>query len=650
MQTVLTIGTEPSDIDHWLATLSQKPRGLEVAPIRQLLESLPAEDLEFSLQLAAIVADLKMDQSSVLAALAYRSVRTRRWQLQDMAAVIGEEGQKLVTSVLAMATTSLLEISNSNLQDKEQESQVENVKRMLVSLIDDPRVAVLKLAERLVALRRSKHQEAQRRERIALEAMHIFAPLAGRLGIAQVKWELEDLAFRFTQESTYMQVARQLASKRRDRERWAGELEDKVRALLRSAGIEGHVAGRAKHIFSIWRKMQVKGVDFAEVYDAMAVRVVVERLSDCYAALGVLHTTWPHIPSEFDDYIANPKENGYRSIHTAVTLDDGKILEIQIRTSEMHEEAELGVCAHWDYKGDEAPSAAYVKKMEWLRQVMEWHEELGGTERLSTLLVHRVSDNRIYVSTPKGHVLDLPRGATLLDFAYRVHTDVGHGCRGGLVNGRAASLDYKLKNSETVEVITEPDGEPRREWLERELRFVYTDRARAKLTGYFRACEAAVQRETGRRLIEADVAFLGLKIPDGLSQRWQCSNLDELYERVGAGELSGFDVVAGIIEQSESQLQQHLPGLRQAPDAGTRIPVCISIEGENRDGLLRDITEIVTSQKLTLTETTGRVSPHTDHAIIRIETRLSDWIDGLRLASHLRLLPGVSTVTSKRIG
>ncbi|MEM9624462.1 MAG: HD domain-containing protein, partial [Pseudomonadota bacterium] len=475
------------DVDAWIAHVCQQNEHLDAAALRVTCEWLIDTNSHFlgmSLELAGALVDLQMDQESVQAALIYRLVRSNQYDEREFAAVVGAQASKIAHSVAAMAGTSLLEMSNSALLEKERQDQVENVRSMLAALIDDVRVAVVKLAERVLALRRAKNYQPERRHRIALEAQNIFAPLAGRLGIWQLKWELEDLSLRYTNEQAYQTIARQLKSKRGDREMQVEHMVDQVRGLLRGHGIDAEVFGRAKHIFSIWRKMQAKGVPLEQVYDVRAVRVVVGTLAECYAALGVIHNTWQHIPAEFDDYVATPKENGYRSIHTAVVASDERTLEIQIRTQEMHHDAELGVCAHWSYKGAGQSAPDFDAKMDWLRQVMEWHEELAGTERLSTLLRHRVSQQRIYVSTPKGHVLDMPVGSTVLDFAYRVHTDVGHACQSARINGNLAPLHQVLASGQQVEVLASGLRAPNRDWLENEFGYVITDRAKAKLTSY----------------------------------------------------------------------------------------------------------------------------------------------------------------------
>ena len=645
------------DIAAWRQqVLAEHPR-LDSDLVHAATALVGEKDALGSLELAGLIAELNLDVVSVCAGMLYRELRTGRVSSSQVSQALGPEVEALISSVNALASASLLEMSNSRLQDRQQESQVENIKRMLVGMVDDPRVAVVKLAERVIALRRAKGFSETHRQRVASEAKSIFAPLAARLGIGQLKWELEDLAFRYTDEEVYMKIARSLSGKRAERENQVRAIEDRVRAVLRGQGIDAEVVGRAKHIFSIWRKMQAKSVSFDQVYDVRAIRIIVPRLADCYAALGMIHNTWPYIPAEFDDYVANPKENGYQSIHTAVTMEDGHTLEIQIRTEEMHDEAELGVCAHWSYKGEEEDLPQYAEKMDWLRQVMEWHDELGGSENLSTLLAHRASDDRIYVSTPKGHVLDLPRHSTVLDFAYRVHTDLGHACRGATVNGQTATLDRPLENSDQVEVVIDEEAPgPRRDWMEKGLGFVHTDRARAKIVSYFRSLPDDEKEALGRTLLDQAIKMLELTELT-VEQR---SKLETEYGveegrffiELGCGQLSLFDVLEGLVARDTSRHQPELPGvasdtLAAAPsepidgDASARFEICAA----NRDGLLHDITQTLQRLGLTLSATTGRVNEAADQAIIRIETRVEGWRGCLQLACHLRLIRGVVEVT-----
>lgn len=660
---VPTRPTGEIDLDAWVDGLVGQPSNIDKEQIRRLAKVLTEPGLVFGVALADLLLELQMDQASILAGLVYRDVRSKQISEQQLMSVLGAEAVEMVQAVMGMASTSLLEMSNSNLQDSEQESQVENIKHMIVAMIDDPRVAVVKLAERVIAMRRAKNYDRKRRQRVAMEALSVFAPLAGRLGIGQVKWELEDLALRYSEEEAYQAIATQLRSKRVDRERQILMIEDRFRTLLKSQGIEATLNGRAKHIYSIWRKMKSKGVTFEQVYDVRALRIIVENLAGCYAVLGLIHTTWSYLPSEFDDYIANPKENGYQSIHTAVSLEDGQLVEVQIRTANMHAEAELGVCAHWSYKGDsehQTGEQGFRRKTEWLRQVIEWHAELEGAQRLSTLLQHRASDERIYVSTPQGHVLDLPHFATVLDFAFRVHTDVGHACVDGTVDGIVLPVYHQLRTSQQVAVRTIPDGTPRRDWLEQAFGYARTDRARAKLSSFFRHRSDQFKAQVGRDFLAEPLAILALE-PDAAQVLAVCESFgvaheEALMQRLGGGELSLFEIVEAFIIRSSAVQQLVLPAV---VDQSGRQLLRLYIHANNREGLLHDITEVFKSLSLALTETSGRVLPQTAElstdlstdlstepstevrAEINMETSVRDWRQTLMLHTRLRHVPQV---------
>ena len=369
----------------------------------------------------------------------------------------------------------------------------------------------------------------------------IYAPLAHRLGIGHIKWELEDLSFRYLEPHKYKQIASLLDERRLDRQQYIEAVMSQLRHELSGAGIDGEITGRVKHIYSIWRKMQNKGLDFSQIYDVRAVRILVPEVRDCYTALGIVHTLWRHIPNEFDDYIANPKENGYRSLHTAVIGPEGKVLEVQIRTHAMHEEAELGVCAHWRYKGTDVDSNsnAYEDKIAWLRQVLEWHEEMGDIGGLAEQLRVDFEPDRIYLFTPDGHVLDVPRGATPLDFAYRVHTEIGHNCRGAKVNGRIVPLNYVLQTGEQVEIITGRTGGPSRDWLNPNLGYVNTSRARAKVQHWFKQQAREQNVQAGKVMLERELARMALTGTDyaQLIERLGIRSQEDLFAALGSGDI-----------------------------------------------------------------------------------------------------------------
>ncbi len=492
------------------------------------------------LEIAEILADLKLDQDSLVAAVIYRAVREGKITLKTVQEKFGSVVAKLVEGVLRMAAIS----ASLNPRDSlvlGSQAQVENLRKMLVAMVDDVRVALIKLAERTCAIRAVKHADDEKRHRVAREVFDIYAPLAHRLGIGHIKWELEDLSFRYLEPEQYKQIAKLLHERRLDREQYINDVMKHLREELTAAGIKPDISGRAKHIYSIWRKMQRKGLQFSQIYDVRAVRVLVPEMRDCYTALGIVHSLWRHIPKEFDDYIANPKENGYRSLHTAVIGPDGKVLEVQIRTSAMHEEAELGVCAHWKYKGTDVKgnSDHYEEKISWLRQVLEWHEELGDIGGLAEQLRVDIEPDRVYVFTPDGHAIDLPKGATPLDFAYRVHTEIGHNCRGAKINGRIVPLSYSLQTGEQVEIITGKNGSPSRDWLNSNLGYITTSRARAKIVHWFKLQDRDQNVAAGKAMLERELVRLALPHVDfdKLADKCNMKTAEDMYAALGAGDL-----------------------------------------------------------------------------------------------------------------
>ena len=383
--------------------------------------------------------------------------------------------------------------------------QAETVRKMLLAVVSDPRLVLARLAEHLVKTRHARTLAAAERERLALEARAVFAPLASRLGVWQLKWELEDLAFRYLEGAEYRRIATSLKERRADREQYILSLCATLRAELRAAHIDAEVYGRPKHIYSIHRKMRAKRVAFEELFDVRALRIIVASVPDCYAALGVVHGRWRNLPAEFDDYIATPKENLYRSIHTAVIGPQEMSVEIQIRTREMHEQAELGVAAHWQYKEDGPRDREYARKIEWLRRLLEPDAVQDPARDFLERMRAELFTDRIYALTPKGEVIDLPRGATPLDFAYRVHTGLGHRCRGAKLNGRIVPLNHALKNGEIVEIIVGKEPAPSRDWLARDQGYLASARSRAKVRAWFRKLEPAAS-EANEALIATPAA------------------------------------------------------------------------------------------------------------------------------------------------
>lgn len=561
------------DIDAWIDRLNKSYLQSETsrAELRRAAElSLSLVDIhsaddhswgeDFScfrigLEMAEILADLQLDQDALIAAILYRAVREQKITPLEIQNRFGEIVSKLVKGVLQMAAISYQRNEHEDrILGSQAVEQAEKIRKMLVSMVDDVRVALIKLAERTCAIRSVKNAEAARRRQVAREVADIYAPLAHRLGIGHIKWELEDLSFRYLQANEYKRIAKLLDERRLDRLEYIGNLLERLRSELKKAGIEGSVDGRAKHIYSIWRKMQRKGIPFSQIYDIRAVRILVPTVRDCYAVLGIVHSLWRNIPHEFDDYIASPKENGYRSLHTAVWGPDNKVLEIQIRTTEMHEESELGVCAHWRYKGTDtkATQDGYEQKIAWLRQVLEWHEELGGDPANLQQDLRAVNQDRIYVFTPEGHVVDLPRTATPLDFAYKIHTDVGHRCRGAKVNNRIVPLNYQLTNADQVEILTGKLESPSRDWLNAALGYVNTGRARAKIQHWFKQQARDKNIAEGQTLLDREfkrLALLDLDFAE-LAQKLHFNSLDDLYAAVGASDIG----VGQVLNAAQKQL------------------------------------------------------------------------------------------------
>ncbi|OPX55499.1 GTP pyrophosphokinase [Oceanospirillum multiglobuliferum] len=500
-----------------------------------------SSSLRTGLEMADILGELQMDEDTLIAAILYRAVREKQIALPAVSEQFGETVAKLIQGVIDMAAISQIQMPADGVVFGQNKSQLENLRKMLVTMIDDVRVALIKLAERTCAIREVKRAPREKRLRVAREVFEIYAPLAHRLGIGYIKWELEDLSFRYLEEEQYKNIARLLSEKRLDRTEYIEKVIALLKEKLKADGIEAQVHGRAKHIYSIWRKMKRKNIDFSEVYDVRAVRIMVPDVKSCYAALGIIHGLWHHIPNEFDDYIATPKENGYRSLHTAVVGPEGKVLEVQIRTGDMHEEAELGVCAHWLYKGTDTKksSDSYEEKIAWLRQVLEWHEEVGDATGLREELRNDVAPDRIYIFTPDGHVVDLPHDATPVDFAYRVHTEVGHRCRGAKVNGRIVPLTYHLKTGDQVEILTSENTRPSRDWLNPALGYALTSRTRAKIQSWFKLQDRDQNMVEGKQLLEKEFKQLGLNGLDikKLAKAVNYTTDEDMYAALGAGDL-----------------------------------------------------------------------------------------------------------------
>lgn len=455
----------------------------------------------------------------------------------------------------------LQQVQAENVRDDETADSgagAEGLRRLLLALVSDVRVVLIALGWQLVLLRGAK-DEPELARRLARETMLIHAPLANRLGVWQLKWELEDLAFRYAEPEAYRRVAKQVAERRADREAFIRDFIERLADIVREAGIDGEVLGRPKHIFSIYRKMKRKNLDIRELFDLRAVRVLVDDVPACYSVLGLVHTHWQPIPGEFDDYITTPKGNNYQSLHTAVVGPEGKAVEVQIRTREMNEHAELGIAAHWRYKEGGPRDPAFDRKVVAMRQLLEASDEALDDESLLESFQSATEEDRVYVLTPQGKVIDLARGGTVLDFAYAVHTEVGHRCRGAKVNGRIVPLTHPVENGDRVEILTARESRPSRDWLNPRLGFIHGGRARAKVRQWFKKESHDRHVIEGRELVEAELPRMGLAEADlaSVPPRFQLKTLEDLFAAVGNGDLTVAQVVGAAerLREPETETQ-----------------------------------------------------------------------------------------------
>ena len=625
------------DIDVWLDEASQfSPTARQKAVAVFELFTDP-ESRQLGLAVVELLLELKMDITTVMAGMTIFAVQRGTVEVDQLPPETGA----LVSSVLPLAATNVLAFSNSAVLASESKSQTDNVRGMLIALIDDPRVAVIKLAERVVALRDAKQRDDPSRWVVAQEAMEFYAPLAGRLGIWSLKWNLEDLAFSVLHPVEYREIAAKLDTRRDERERHVEAIRQDLAFRLAAVNIDAEVQGRAKHIYSIWRKMNHKSIDFSEVRDVQAVRVLVNNVEECYLALGVVHTSWPPIPGELDDYVAVPKENGYRSIHTAVIGPKGITLEVQIRTREMHEESELGVCAHWAYKDDGNGYAGLeTGKAEWLRSILEWHDEVGAVFNGGY-----VGQDRIFVTTPAGHVLDMSPNATPVDFAYRVHTEVGHRCRGARVNGRRVPLNRRLATGECIEIDTGDTEAPRREWLNPALGYVNTARARTKIQAWFRDQLAESNINAGQALLEETLTRLDLPHDfEALATLAGYASETDLLMAVGVGDRLVIDLVRLLSNAGADDPSQ---GPRE-PGANTGSFHGFVVRGNDRDGLLRDITSAVAERSISVVAANARVDVATQTATITMELHVAELSSLAQAVDDIQRIPDVLDVQRLR--
>ncbi len=571
---------------EWLCSL-----GLTEKKIESLLETatwlkqLQLDDdnpqVRTGWDMVEILAELRMDQDSLVAALLFPVFEANLLALPTIEDHVSPAVSGLLTSVQQMAAIRTIPVSVRQNNDGQ---QADTLRRMLLAMVEDVRAVVIKLAAQICTLREVKNADEETRVLAAKETNAIFAPLANRLGIGQLKWELEDLAFRYLHPQTYKQIASLLEERRLDREQYMQDLVSSVRQKMLEANLQAEVYGRPKHIFSIWKKMQKKQLSFDQLYDIRAGRIVTERVQDCYAALGLVHTSWRHLPKEFDDYIATPKQNGYQSIHTVVLGPQGRPIEIQIRTRQMHEDAELGVAAHWRYKegGPASKTAANDEKIGWLRKLLQWQEDLAEGTDLIEELRNQVIEDRVYVFTPKGDIVDLPMGSTPLDFAYYIHSNVGHRCIGAKISGRIVPFTYQLKTGDQVEILTGREPNPSRDWLNPNLGYLKSSRARSKVQYWFRLQDRDKNLAAGRELLDAELSRLNLVLdhPTKVINRFNVNSMDELLVGIGGGEIKVTQVVHIIqSQQPKHELPEIDPRLKTKPLSQNKAKSDVIVQG-----------------------------------------------------------------------
>jgi GTP pyrophosphokinase len=553
-------------VDHWLellpAEFSEADRqvlrkagelALEADPDRRILSG--ETQLRHAISVAEILVELRMDRETVAVGLLLGVLKDTGVSLEILSQGLGESIAHMVDD---LARIDLLTDLSSEVSAEDEAQHAENLRRLLLGIAEDIRVILVVVSEQLHLMRSARKLSPELGHRLARETEEIYAPLANRLGIWQVKWELEDLALRFLRPEDYKRIASQLDGRRADREQFIEEIIELLREKFMAAGINAEINGRPKHIYSIWRKMQRKAVDIEQIFDLRAVRVLVDDIAQCYAALGVVHGLWKHIPGEFDDYIATPKANLYRSIHTAVIGPEEKTLEVQIRTREMHHHSELGVAAHWRYKENAKQDMDFERRIVRMRQWLERKD--GGVDNAGLVdeEINELETTRIYVLTPMGKVIELPKGSTPLDFAYAIHTDVGHQCRGARVDGHIVQLNRPLRSGETVEILTAKKGTPSRDWINPHLGYLHSTKARNRVKQWFKQLDYDHHVELGRAALEREMTRLSISEKPNLeaaASKYNLLHADDVYAAIGRGDLSPVQA-AGFGNRAKNELRE----------------------------------------------------------------------------------------------
>lgn len=539
-------------------------------------------------EVARILVDLRLDTATIAASLLHDVVEDNKaisiGMIEDE---FGREIASLVAGVTKMEGLTKIERApvpgDGSSKSRDRDKDAEYLRKTLLAMSDDVRVILIKLADRLHNMRTLGHMAREKQVRNARETIEIFAPLAGRLGIWQMKWELEDLSFRYLEPDRYKMIAKLIDERRADREFYVNQLVQRLKTVLKEHGIIADVSGRSKHIYSIWRKMERKSIPFNQLFDVRALRVIVEDVYTCYQVLGVIHQTWRPIAGEFDDYIAAPKDNFYQALHTAVILEDGKTLEVQIRTGEMHEHAEYGIAAHWRYKeAGRLRDEAFERRLKHLRDLMEVGRSVDDASEFLDVMRTDVFQDRVYVFTPRGDIVDLPAGATPIDFAYHIHTDVGDRCRGAKINGRLVSLDYTLQVGDRVEILTAKRGGPSRDWLNPNLGFVKTKRAISKIRQWFRKQDREKMIALGREVLERELKRLGLEKTshDQVAQLFGIERTEDFLAQIGFGDIHPQHIATRALEIERKSAQDEAEFLAAiTTTTQATLPIGVRIQG-----------------------------------------------------------------------
>lgn len=622
--------------------------------------------LDKGLRIADILLNMELDNETIIAAIVYPALQTEKITLEEITDNFGEIIRKLLKDVLKMQSLGKLK------HLKKRDHQVENLRKMLIAMVTDVRAVLIILAERLWILRNAKNQPKDEQEKLAQESIEVYAPLANRLGVWQLKWEMEDLCLRYLKPEVYNQIAKWLSAKRQEREEYVKRVILILSDLLHQSNINNfNVTGRVKHIYSIYKKMLRKNAPLEEIYDITALRVLVSEVTDCYTVLALLQNTWSQVQEEFDDYISQPKPNGYRSIHVVIKGPENRYNEVQIRTHQMHQESELGVAAHWRYKEGVLQPSSYETKIVLLRQIMAWQKEVI-TENKTEQPSHDLLSDRVYVFTPMGEIIDLPKGATPLDFAYYIHSELGHRCRGAKVNGKIVPLTHQLITGEGIEILTAKQAHPSRDWLNPQLGYIKTPRARAKAQHWFRLHDSmqthAVDREKVKTFHPAVISHpVELVHKDSSAQNVsiQILGVNNLLIKLSkcCKPLPGDEVIGYITQSKGVSIHRrdcnnisHMslgrePRLTEVSWSETvlkKYPVDLQIRTYDRAGILRDITTLLANEKINvLGVQTTQTGKNISEATIYMTLEIQDMEQLKKAIGNLKKIPNIIEVTRR---